>query len=83
MIRRLTDEDCRGDILHAFVRRVPEADVERVQDAGLEGRPDPEVLRWAADHGRVILSHERRTMPDHTYDRVARGEPMLGVILRL
>ena len=29
------------------------------------GKPDPEVLRLAADSGRVLISHDQNTMPRH------------------
>jgi hypothetical protein len=32
---------------------------------GVLGIKDPEVLRIAAESGRILLSHDRRTMPTH------------------
>lgn len=56
-------------------------DLVRVQDAGLEGADDPAVLAWAAAAGRILLTHDRATMPDFAYDRVAAGEPMPAVFV--
>lgn len=45
-----------------------------------EGSADPPVLAWAAEEGRVLLTHDTRTMGIHAYARVAAGEPMPGVV---
>jgi hypothetical protein len=52
-----------------------------MQDAGLTGAPDEQVLAWAADTGRVLLSHDASTMTAAAYARIERGESMLGVII--
>jgi predicted nuclease of predicted toxin-antitoxin system len=67
--------------LRGLLRRLPALDVVRVQDCGLEGRADPEILAWAADNGRVLLTHDRHTMVNFAYDRVRAGQPMPGVFL--
>jgi hypothetical protein len=51
----------------------------RVQDAGLAGRGDAEVLAWAAQEGRVLLTHDVTTMKRHVDERVAAGLSMPGV----
>ena len=33
--------------------------------AGIVGIPDPDVLHRAADLGRILISHDRKTMPAH------------------
>lgn len=53
----------------------------RVQDVGLSAAPDPVVLAWAAVEGRILLTHDRDTMPSFAYDRVRDGQPMRGVFL--
>lgn len=40
-------------------------DFQSAEDAGILGLPDPEVLRLAAGTGRVLVTHDRRTMPAH------------------
>ena len=80
MIRLLADEDFDNDILRALLRRIPEVDVIRVQDAGLSGVHDPAILAWAADAGRILLTHDVSTMTRHALDRVRLDQPMPGVI---
>ena len=79
MLRLATDEDFNNRILRGLLRRNPDLDIVRVQDAGLIGSADAEVLEWAAAEGRVLLTHDVTTMALHVYDRVARGLLMPGV----
>lgn len=58
--------------MHAFVR---------VQDSEASGASDEDVLDSAARSNRVLLSHDASTMTAAAYARIARGEPMPGVII--
>jgi hypothetical protein len=78
MLRLATDEDF-NKILRGVLRRLPELDIVRVQDANLPRKDDPDVLEWAAREGRVLLSHDVGTMRKHAYDRVNAGLPMPGL----
>jgi predicted nuclease of predicted toxin-antitoxin system len=60
---------------------MPDLDVVRVQDVGLAETPDPNILAWAAADQRILLTHDRDTVPGFAYDRVRGGEPMPGVFL--
>ena len=64
MWRLLSDENFNGDILRGLSLRQPALDVVRTQDVGLEGVDDSAVLAWAAEHHRVLLTHDRATMPE-------------------
>ena len=81
MIKLATDENFDGDILRGLLRRLPELDVVRVQDAGLEATPDPTILAWAAGEERILLTHDRDTVPNFAWARVRAGQPMPGVFL--
>jgi hypothetical protein len=81
VVRFLADEDFNNDLLRALRRRRPGADVVRVQDVGLSGRPDPEVLAWAAGQGRVLLTHDVATLVGHALARLAAGERLAGVLV--
>jgi hypothetical protein len=54
-------------------------DLARVQEAGLSGVADPEVLAWAAAEGRVLFTHDVNTMIGYARERLERGEPMPGL----
>ena len=80
MTRFLTDEDFNHDILRGVLRLVPDLDVLRVQDVGLMTAGDPIILAWAAQEGRVVLTHDTSTMIDAAYQRTREGLLMPGMI---
>lgn len=57
-----SDENFNNDIVRGLLRRKPKLDIVRVQDAGLSGANDPDVLEWAASEGRLLLTHDSMTM---------------------
>ena len=65
MLRLAADENFNGDIVRGLLRRNPKLDIVRVQDVGLSGADDPSVLQWAADQGRVIVTHDISTLAKH------------------
>ncbi len=79
MLRLAADENFNGDIVRGLLRRNPKLDIIRVQDVGLSGADDPSVLQWAADQGRVIVTHDISTLAKHAFDRIAAGQSMPGV----
>jgi hypothetical protein len=79
MLRLAADENFNNDIVRGVRRRNPAVDILSVQDAGLSGADDPAVLEWAAQSGRVLLTHDVATMTRYAYDRVGQGLPMPGV----
>ena len=81
MIRLASDQNFNHDIVRGLLRRLPNLDVRSVQDAGLSQAEDPAVLEWAAGEGRVLLTHDRSTMPGYANERVARGQRMPGVFI--
>lgn len=48
---------------------------------GLRTADDLTILQWAADDGRVLVTHDIKTVPDFAHDRVAAGRPMPGVFV--
>ena len=80
MLLFLSDEDFNRRIVRGLRRRLPLLDIVRVQDVGLITRPDTEVLEWASNENRVVLTHDVTTMSKHAFDRVEKGLAMPGVI---
>lgn len=58
MLRYLADENFNQRIVRGLLRRLPEIDIAIAQDVGLGGVPDSDVLAWAADENRVLLTHD-------------------------
>jgi hypothetical protein len=81
MLRLLADENFNGDIMRGLLLRQPDFDILRVQDAGLAGADDPDILAWAAANNRIILTHDRATMADYAYQRVTAGKSMPGMFV--
>jgi len=81
MLRLAADENFNGEIVRGLIRRQANLDIVRIQDVGLLGADDPTVLAWAAKEGRILLTHDRATMPDFAYERVQAGIPMPGILV--
>jgi hypothetical protein len=81
MHRLASDADFNGRIVRALRQLDTALDLRRVQDVGLRTAADADVLAWAASEGRVLLTHDRRTMPRYAYARVDAGEAMPGVLV--
>jgi hypothetical protein len=79
MLRLAADEDFNNRIVRGLLRRRPDLDLARVQDAGLRARDDRAILEWAAEERRVLLTHDVTTMTKHARERVRQGLPMPGV----
>ena len=81
MLRFATDEDFNLNIVEGLRRRNPDVDIATLQERGLRGLKDPDVLEWAASEGRILLSHDLNTMRRFASERIASGKPTPGVIL--
>src|SRR5665811_690706 len=79
-VRFQADAGLDGPVLRGLRRAAPGVDIRTANDAGLAGLKDPEVLRIAADSGRILVSQDRRTMPMH-FNRYVAGAQSPGVIL--
>ena len=81
MLRLVSDQNFNDPVVRGLFRRLPELDLVRVRDEGMERTKDPPLLAWAAEHGRIVLTHDRNTMPGFAYSRVTQGLPMPGVFV--
>ena len=81
MLRMASDADFNGDVLRGLFQRRPDLDLLRVQDVGLRTADDETILEWAAAGGRIVLTHDRATMPNFAYERVRAGRIMPGLLV--
>lgn len=81
MLRLLADENFNGDIVRGLLLRQPDLDLVRVQDVGLMGADDPSALQWAFDNTRILLTHDRATMPEYAFERMATGQRISGIFI--
>lgn len=63
MVRYQADADLNQAIVTGVLRREPKIDFQTAFAAGLEGVKDPDVLAIASQQGRILVSHDRKTMP--------------------
>ena len=80
MLLLIADENFNNDIVRGLLRKKPDLDIVRVQEVGLRGADDPSILEWAANEGRVVLTHDAATMTYYAYERVRVGLSMPGMI---
>ncbi len=59
------DADFNHKIVVGLRRREPSIDFMSADEGGVVGVPDPGVLHIAAASRRILVSHDRRTMPSH------------------
>jgi len=79
MLKLAADENFNGRILRGLLRRNPDIDIVRIQDTEAYQADDPEMLEWAANHGRIVLTHDVRTVTKFANQRLREGKPMSGI----
>jgi len=79
MLMMAADENFNNNIVRGLFRRNPQLDIVRIQDVGLSGADDPTILEWAAEEGRVLLTHDVSTITHYAYERVRADKCMPGV----
>ena len=81
MIAFLVDQNFNEHIVDGLTRRDATLEFTHVRVVGLAEAPDPAMLEWAAAKGLVLLTHDRKTIPNFAHARVVAGLPMPGVFL--
>lgn len=80
-MKLLADENFNQHIVRAIRRLRPAIDLVSAQEVGLGKVSDPDILEWAANQHRVVLSHDVQTLIAFAFQRVEMGMPMPGVII--
>jgi Domain of unknown function (DUF5615) len=78
--RFLADADFNHKIAVGLRRREPSVDLLSAHDGGVVGLPDPDVISVAAESGRILVSHDRKTMPGH-FARFRETRSSSGIII--
>jgi hypothetical protein len=78
--RFLADADFNQKIVLGLRRREPTVDFQTAHQGGVLGRPDLEVLSIAARESRILVSHDRATMPAH-FVRFTATQSSPGLII--
>jgi len=79
-VRFQADADLNHIIVKAILRHEPSIDFQTAQAANLLGLSDKEVLAIAARAGRVLVTHDRKTMP-YFFAETTTTERSSGVLI--
>lgn len=80
MLRLAADENFNNHVIRGLRRREPDLDIVRVQDVGLLGADDREILEWAVKEHRILLTHDVSTMRPHLQELMLEGRPLAGIV---
>ena len=80
-VRFQADNDLKFGIVKAVRQREPSIDFVSAQEANLDGVSDPELLDRTALEGRVLISHDRRTMIVLFRAHLASGKSSPGLLI--
>ena len=81
-VRFQADADLNQIIVTSLLRREPIIDFQSATAAGLQGLTDGEVLALAAQQERILVTHDRKTMPRQFADFITtNGSSVLSVLI--
>lgn len=81
MLRLLIDQDVDHDILRGLIRRIPQLDEVTAFEIGMSRATDPQLLAWAERERRIIVTHDRTTMPMHAARILGEEKNIAGVFV--
>jgi hypothetical protein len=73
-IRFQADADFNQQIVRALLRRQPTIDFQTADEGQIRDLNDLDVLTAAASEGRIVVTHDRSTMPVHFANFMARKD---------
>lgn len=80
-IRFQADNDLNGSIVRATLRREPSIDFQSAQTAQLDGLDDLAVLARAAAEGRILVTHDKRSISRNLTAFLANANRSPGVLV--
>lgn len=80
-IRYLLDENVNPLFRAELLKREPNLVVWKVGDPGAppRGTPDPAILQWCEENAFILVTNNRRSMPQHLRDHLHEGRHVPGV----
>ena len=79
-IRFQADADLNQLLVRAVLRREPKINFQTAFQAKLANLDDPQVLEYAKNEQRILITHDRRTMPYH-FAEFIKESTSSGVII--
>ncbi len=86
-IQFLIDEDMPRAVYHAIIRHnqktrdTIEALCVGQVTAPPKGTSDPDLLIWTEEEGRILVSYDKRTLPEHFAKHIAAGLHTPGIFI--
>lgn len=83
MILYLMDENVDPIYRTQILQREPELVVWAVGDEGTPPKStlDPDILIWCEEHGFVLVTNNRTSMPPHLANHLAQGRHVPGIFI--
>jgi Domain of unknown function (DUF5615) len=81
VLKYAVDEDFNHEIIRGLALKDSGLDFLTVQDVDLLEVHDREILAWAAQERRILLTHDVRTMPMYAAERLRERQAMPGLVL--
>jgi hypothetical protein len=80
-IRYLLDENVDPLFRKELLRNEPTIVVWKVGDAGVppRGTSDSEILTWCEDNSFILITNNRKSMPNHVADHIKKGRHIPGI----
>jgi hypothetical protein len=81
----LVDENIPRAVSHAIIRHNRKGlyliDAIQIGMVGAPGKgiADPDLLLWSEQHARILVSYDKKTLPDHFAAHLATGHHSPGV----
>ena len=81
MRRFLIDENLSGIYRTQLLRHEPSLKVKVIGDEGVpaRGTPDPEILVWCDQNDFILITNNRKSMPNHLDTHLAAGHHVPGI----
>ena len=81
-IRYLIDENVDPAFRTALLQEAPAMIVWRVGDPGVPdtGTKDPEILDWCEENCFILVTNNRKSMPEHLSDHIVKGQHIPGIL---
>jgi len=80
-IRYLLDENVDPLFRTQLLRHAPEMIVWRIGDPTTppRGTPDPDILEWCRANSFILVTNNRKSMPQHLQAHLAAGQHVPGI----
>jgi hypothetical protein len=82
-LKYILDENVDKVYIRQFRQRNPDLMMWVVGDPGAppRGTLDPEILCWCEEHNFILVTNNRKSMPVHLAEHIAKGQNVLGIFV--